>query len=124
MVQAGGEKRQAAVAQAEAIIDAGVQSFTHWLDQRATVPLIQALNAQAEDWRAAEVARARKLLAKGTDVDTVLEALAKGLTQKLLHGTLAELHASDGDTRQQMVQTVSRLFLRQSPRQPGGDSGR
>ena len=124
VVQAGGEKRQAAVAQAEAIIDAGVQSFTHWLDQRATVPLIQALNAQAEDWRAAEVARARKLLAKGTDVDTVLEALAKGLTQKLLHGTLAELHASDGDTRQQMVQTVSRLFLRQSPRQPGGDNGR
>ena len=124
VVQAGGEKRQAAVAQAEAIIDAGVQSFTHWLDQRATVPLIQALNAKAEDWRAAEVARARKLLAKGTDVDTVLEALAKGLTQKLLHGTLAELHASDGDTRQQMVQTVSRLFLRQSPRQPGGDSGR
>lgn len=40
VVQAGGEKRQAAVAQAEAIIDAGVQSFTHWLDQRATVPLI------------------------------------------------------------------------------------
>ena len=120
VVQAGGEKRQAAVAQAEAIIDAGVQSFTHWLDQRATVPLIQALNAQAEDWRAAEIARARKLLAKGSDVDAVLEALAKGLTQKLLHGTLAELHASDGEARQQMVQTVSRLFLRQAPRSPGG----
>ena len=27
------------IQQAEAIIDAGVQSFTHWLDQRATVPL-------------------------------------------------------------------------------------
>jgi glutamyl-tRNA reductase len=51
--------------QAEAIIDAGVQSFAHWLDQRATVPLIQALRAQADDWRAAELARARKLLAKG-----------------------------------------------------------
>ena len=30
--------------QAEAIIDAGVQSFVHWLDQRAAVPLIQALH--------------------------------------------------------------------------------
>ncbi len=123
LVQSAGEKRQAAVAQAEAIIDAGVQSFTHWLDQRASVPLIQALNAQADHWRAAEIARARKLLAKGTDVDSVLDALSRGLTQKLLHGTLAELHASDGEQRAQMAQTVSRLFLRQTPRNPSNDVG-
>jgi hypothetical protein len=70
----GQANRQAAVAQAEAIIDAGVQSFMHWMDQRGTVPLIQQLNAQADEWRAAELARARKLLAKGEDVDAVLEA--------------------------------------------------
>ena len=121
VVQSAGDKRQAAVAQAEAIIDAGVQSFTHWLDQRATVPLIQALHAQADDWRAAEIARARKQLAKGADIEAVLEALSKGLTQKLLHGTLAELHASDGAARQQMAQTVSRLFLRQTARNPAAD---
>jgi glutamyl-tRNA reductase len=124
LVQSAGEKRQAAVAQAEAIIDAGVQSFSHWLDQRATVPLIQALNAQADDWRASEIARARKLLAKGTDIDVVLDALSRGLTQKLLHGTLAELHASDGEARQQMALTVSRLFLRQTSRSPAGDDNR
>ena len=122
VVQSAGEKRQAAVAQAEAIIDAGVQSFAHWLDQRATVPLIQALQAQANDWRATEIARARKLLAKGADIDSVLETLSRGLTQKLLHGTLAELHASDGESRVQMAQTVSRLFLRQAPRNPAGDA--
>ncbi|HQC98591.1 MAG TPA: glutamyl-tRNA reductase [Aquabacterium sp.] len=121
VVQSAGEKRQAAVAQAEAIIDAGVLSFTHWLDQRATVPLIQALRAQADDWRAAELARARKQLAKGADIDAVLEALSRGITQKMLHGTLAELHASDGEARQQMAQTVSRLFLRQTPRNPAAD---
>ena len=63
LVQTAGEKRQAAVEQAEAIIDAGVLSFAHWLDQRAAVPLIQALNRQAEDWGHIELARARKLLA-------------------------------------------------------------
>src|SRR5688572_26951936 len=97
MVRGAGERRQAAVQQAEAIIDAGVQSFSHWLDQRASVPLIQALNRQADDWRSAEIARARKLLARGADVDSVLDALSRGLTQKLLHGTMAELHASDGE---------------------------
>ncbi|RTL23215.1 MAG: glutamyl-tRNA reductase [Burkholderiales bacterium] len=111
-VQTAGEKRQAAVEQAEAIVETGVQSFMHWLDQRHTVPLIQALHAQADDWRAVEMARARKLLAKGADVDEVLDALSRGLTQKLLHGTLAELHASDGEQRLQLAQTISRLFLR------------
>ena len=123
LVQTAGEKRQAAVQQAEAIIDAGVQSFAHWLDQRAAVPLIQALNRQAEDWSSVALARARKQLAKGEPVDAVLEALTRGLTHKMLHGTLAELHAADGAERAQLAQTVSRLFLRNSTRTPGGDAG-
>ena len=122
LVQTAGEKRQAAVEQAEAIIDAGVQSFVHWLGQRGTVPLIQALTAQADAWRAGEIARARKLLAKGEDIDTVLDALSRGLTQKMLHGALAELHSADGDHRGQLAQTVSRLFLRGARRNPADDS--
>jgi glutamyl-tRNA reductase len=121
LVQTAGEKRQAAVQQAEAIIESGVQSFVHWLGQRDAVPLIQALNAQANDWRAAEIARARKLLAKGEDIESVLEALSRGLTQKMLHGTLAELHAADDEHRAQLAQTVSRLFLRGNSRDPVDD---
>jgi glutamyl-tRNA reductase len=119
LVQTAGEKRQAAVQQAEAIIDAGVQSFAHWLDQRAAVPLIQALNKQADDWAAIEMQRARKLLARGESVEAVMEALSRGLTHKMLHGTLAELHSSDGEDRDRLAATVSRLFLRQSTRSPG-----
>ena len=122
LVQSNGERRQAAVEQAEAIIETGVQSFVHWLDQRGSVPLIQALHTQADDWRAIEIARARKQLAKGADVDSVLEALSRGLTQKMLHGTLAELHAADGPQRAELAQTVARLFLRQSPRGPADGS--
>ncbi len=126
LVQTASEKRQAAVAQAEAIIDAGVQSFSHWLAQRAAVPLIQALNRQADDWGAAELGRARKLLARGEPVDKVLEAMARGLTNKMLHGTMAELHAAEGEDRARLADTVSRLFLRRSAGRPGepGDLGR
>jgi glutamyl-tRNA reductase len=116
LVQTGGEKREAAVAQAEAIIETGVQSFVQWLDRRGSVPLIQALHAQADDWRTVEIARARKLLAGGADVEGVLDALSRGLTQKMLHGTLAELNAAEGDERRRLAQTVSRLFLRGSGR--------
>ncbi len=121
LVQTAGEKRQAAVQQAEAIIDAGVQSFAHWLDQRAAVPLIQALNRQADDWGAIELARARKALARGEPAEKVLEAMARGITHKMLHGTLAELHAAEGEERLHLADTVSRLFLRSASRQPGGE---
>ena len=118
VVQTGQANRQAAVAQAEAIIDAGVQSFMHWIDQRdpagGVVPLIQQLNAQADEWRALELARARKRLAKGDDVEAVLEALSRGLTQKMLHGAMAELHGGDAVQRGQMAKAISQLFLRGS----------
>jgi len=117
VVQTGKDSRQAAVAEAEVIIDAGVQNFMHWLDQRGTVPLIQQLNAQADAWRAAEILRAKKLLARGEPIEAVLEAMSRGLTQKMLHGALAELHAGDASSREATAHTVSKLFLRgQSPR--------
>jgi glutamyl-tRNA reductase len=112
VVQTGQANRQAAVAQAEAIIDAGVQSFMHWIDQRGTVPLIQQLHAQADEWRALEINRARKLLAKGENVDAVLEALSRGLTQKMLHGAMAELRSGDADARIQASSAVQHFFLR------------
>jgi glutamyl-tRNA reductase len=113
LVQTAGDKRQAAVAQAEAIIDTGVQSFVHWLDQRHHVPLIQALHAQADTWREREMARARKQLARGQPVDDVLQSLSRGLTQKMLHGAMAELHSADAQQRQAVSAWLSRLFLRE-----------
>jgi glutamyl-tRNA reductase len=112
VVQTAQANRQAAVAQAEAIVDAGVQSFMHWIDQRGSVPLIQQLNAQADQWRAIELARARKALAKGEDMDTVLEALSRGLTQKMLHGAMAELHAGDAHARERASTAIQHFFLR------------
>jgi glutamyl-tRNA reductase len=116
VVQTGQASRQAAVAQAEIIIDAGVQSFMRWVDQRhpehGVVPLIQQLSAQADAWREAELARAAKRLAKGEPVAAVLEALSRGLTQKMLHGPLAELGTPDADARAEASRAVERFFLR------------
>lgn len=112
VVQTAQASRQAAVAQAEAIVETGVQSFLHWVDQRGSVPLIQQLNAQADEWRQGEMARARKLLARGDNVDAVLEALSKGLTQKMLHGAMAELRAGDLQSRERASAAIQHFFLR------------
>ena len=128
VVQTGKQNRQAAVAEAEIIIDAGVHNFMAWLDRRnpvtGVVPLIQQLNVQADEWRALEINRAKKLLAKGESIDNVLEALARGISQKMLHGTLAELHAGDADQREATAQTVSKLFLRGQARSKADDAER
>ncbi|MDO4705856.1 glutamyl-tRNA reductase [Allofranklinella schreckenbergeri] len=116
VVQAGKAHRQAAIAQAEAIIDNGVQGFARWLElrqsDRAVVPLIQQLHQQAQSWNEQEVARARKMLARGQDVDAVLQALADSVARKMLHGAVTELRNGDAQDRQQTAEMVSRLFLR------------
>ena len=64
------------------------------------------------------MARAKKLLARGEPIEAVLDALSRGLTQKMLHGTLAELRSGDTEARAATAQTVSRLFLRESAGKP------
>lgn len=110
VVQSGVENRQAAVAQAEAIIETRVRSFMHWIDHRAVVPVIQNLQDAGELLRMAELERARKLLARGEDVDAVLDALSKGLTAKFLHGPQQALHHAQGDERTQLVNLLPQLF--------------
>ena len=110
VVQAGIENRQAAVAQAEAIIETRVQSFMHWIDDRAVVPVIQSLHENGEALRQLELDRARKMLAKGEDVDAVLEALSRGLTAKFMHGTQQALHRAQGEERAHLAQLLPQLF--------------
>jgi glutamyl-tRNA reductase len=110
VVQTGMESRQAAVAQAEAIIDSRVQSFMSWVGDRAVVPVIQELHESSEALRLAELERARRLLAKGEDAEAVLEALSKGLTAKFLHGPQQALHRAQGDERARLASLLPQLF--------------
>ncbi|MDO4769586.1 MAG: glutamyl-tRNA reductase [Brachymonas sp.] len=119
LVQTGQASRQAAVAQAEAIIDNGVQRFMHWLQQRdpssGLVPLICQVRQQAEHWRAQELARARKQLARGESAEAVLESLSRRLNNKMLHGALRELHHPEADSQLPTADLMQRLFLHNRP---------
>jgi glutamyl-tRNA reductase len=109
LVQAGIENRQAAVEQAEAIIESRVDAFMHWLSSRQAVPMIRALHARGESLKRAELERARKLLARGDDPAAVLEALANGLTAKFLHGPTTLLQ-QPGPAQQQVGALLDRLL--------------
>jgi glutamyl-tRNA reductase len=93
MIKEGVQARQDAVLQAEAIIDHGVQSFLQWRELRSQVPIIKSLTEHSEAVQSAELALAKKRLAKGEDIDAVLKSLAHGLSQKYLHGAYSQIHA-------------------------------
>ena len=112
MVQTGTDARRAAVVQAEAIIETRVQNFMHWLGNRQIVPAIVDIHQAADQVRQAELAKARRLLAKGEDPEAVLEQLAHGLTQKYMHGPLAALNRSEDTEREQLLHLLPRLLPR------------
>jgi len=110
IVQTGTDARRAAVVQAEAIIDARVQNFMSWLQNREIVPAIIDFQQAADQVRQAELERARRLLARGESPEQVLEALAHGLTQKYLHGPLSALHRSQDAEREHMLNLLPKLL--------------
>jgi glutamyl-tRNA reductase len=126
IVKTNGAQREAAVTRAEAIIETGVVDFVHWLKQRRTIPLIQALQGQADAWRAVEIERAKRQLARGDDLDAVLQSMSRGLTQKMLHGALVELKAlpDDADVKQGSPGTIARVFRLDEVRQSSSSINR
>lgn len=110
VVKQGMDSRLSQVNQAEVIIEASVQQFSHWLETRELVPVIRSLRDQSERMRRHEVERALKLLAKGESPAQVLDVLSRSLTNKFLHHpTHALNHASDKE-RQELVALLSRLY--------------
>ena len=110
VVKSGLDHRQAAVGQAEAIIDTRVAHFMHWLQTRNSVPIIQNLRDSGDALRQVELEKAYKRLAKGEDPQVVMDALAQGLTNKFLHGSLHALQHIQGPDRDALIKLLPELF--------------
>jgi len=110
IVQGNLDSRRASLEQAEAIIEAQVGRFMHWMQARASVPLIRSLREQGEAARRYELERAERLLARGDDPKQVLEALSQGLTNKLLHGPTQALNDAAGEERAALAALIERLY--------------
>ena len=102
--------RVEAVAQAEAMIAAQAESFLRWLEGRTVVPTITALHGHHDRLRAAELERARRLLANGLPADQVLEQLARGLTNKFLHAPTQALNQAGEAERAELLALYQRVY--------------
>jgi glutamyl-tRNA reductase len=114
IVQNGNESRQAAVAQAEAIIESRVRDFEEWVKARRAVPVIQEMRSRADALRRRELERALKQLARGEAPETVVEHLSQALTNKFLHDPMSTLREAGDEAEHHRLQTLLARFYSNS----------
>ncbi|HTS23400.1 MAG TPA: glutamyl-tRNA reductase [Casimicrobiaceae bacterium] len=102
--------RVEAVREAEAMIATQAESFLRWLDGRSVVPTITALHGHHDALRLAELERARRLLANGAPTEQVLEQLARGLTNKFLHGPTQALNGAGEAERAELLALFQKVY--------------
>ena len=109
MMASGSETRQAAVAQAEAIIESRVRDFEEWVRARRAVPVIQDLRTRADALRRRELERALKQLARGEAPEVVIEHLSQALTNQFLHDPMSTLREA-GDNAEHLHALLARFY--------------
>jgi len=110
IVEEGAETRKAAAAEAEGIVSQEVEVFRAWQESRAAVPAIVELRRRADQYREAELARAKQRLARGDDPSHVLEALAKGLANKFVHHPTQALSRAGESERESLMRAIETLY--------------
>jgi glutamyl-tRNA reductase len=110
VIEDGVKSREEAAAQAQEIIDNGVRE--HIKQQRAlnAVSTLKAFRTQAESVREAELARALKQLEAGDTPEQVLTALARGLTNKLIHAPTVQMKAASAEGREDELRLIRSIY--------------
>lgn len=104
------KSRQGAAKAAEELVAAGADDFMLRLRELAAVDVLKAYRQQAERLRDEELAKAQRLLANGSDPLEVAAALARGLTNKLLHAPSVQLKKLSADGRFDALAVAQELF--------------
>ncbi len=97
-----------------------IDAVSHWQQQlrsRDAVNTVKDYRARAEQIRDDELERARKLLVRGEPAEKVLEQLARGLTNKLLHSPTTQIKQAGAEGRKELVTWARELFQLESDKQ-------
>ncbi|MDO8273095.1 MAG: glutamyl-tRNA reductase [Gammaproteobacteria bacterium] len=109
------KSRTEAAEQANSIIERGVQDYIRQLRSLNAVNTLRAFRDKAELIRDREVEKALRALEKGDPAARVLEALARGLTNKLIHSPSVQMKKASADGRDELVQLTRELYELDAP---------
>lgn len=107
------ESRRQMAMEAEALLEEELEAFDVWWRSLETVPTISSLRAKIETIREQELEKALSRL--GTEFadkhQEVIEALTRGIVNKILHDPMVQLRAQqDIEARQRAMQSLQLLF--------------
>jgi len=112
------KSRTEAAAQASSIIDRGVQEYQRRVRSLNAVNTLRAFREKAEQLRDREVEKALRALEKGESAPQVLEALARGLTNKLIHSPSVQMKKASADGRDDVLLLTRELYELDEPPTP------
>lgn len=104
-----GERRRAAES-AEALIVEGTDQYFREKRIRDGQHLVRAFRSRAESLQAAELERARQRLAAGEPAHSVVEQLAHGLLQKLIHEPTVAIREASANGRTDLLNYLRALY--------------
>ncbi len=112
VVDANKKQREREAVWAEEIIDTEVQRTLKRLASRDVVPTIVALEDRLNRIRAAELERYQgKLAGMSPEQREVVDALTRGMMNKILHGPITELKSGAGEPESAtLVKLISKIF--------------
>lgn len=104
------KSRQQAAEHAEQIIAEGVAVYSRELRALSSVATIKAYRQKAEQLRDAELEKSLRALDGGADAATVLNQLARNLTNKLIHAPTTIMKGASASGRSDVVSLARELF--------------
>jgi glutamyl-tRNA reductase len=105
-------ERRKEAASAEAILEQEIRAFLEWRQSLDMVPLLVELRSRADEIRRAEVEKARRRLGPLTpEQEKALDAVTRGIVNKLLHSPTVELKKMASDRHHtEHVGLIRKLF--------------
>lgn len=110
VIEDGQKSREEAAAQAESIIERGIEEYRQHLRSLNAVATLKVFRSKADAIRETELQRARRALEKGDDPARVLEGLARTLTNKLIHAPSVQMKKASAEGKDELVSLTRRLF--------------
>jgi len=104
------KSRAVAAEQASSIIERGVEEFIRQMRSLNAVHTLRAFRDKAETIRDREVEKSLRALEKGDDAQAVLEALARTLTNKLIHSPSVQMKKASADGRDDLLLLTRELY--------------
>ncbi|WP_281645703.1 glutamyl-tRNA reductase [Parendozoicomonas sp. Alg238-R29] len=102
--------RQEAAVEAEKLVISGADEFLAHMRSLDSVEVVRSYRSQAESIQSQELAKAMRLLENGRPPEQVLQQLARGLTNKLIHAPCVQMRKAGSEGKTERLDWAKELL--------------